>query len=630
MATIDERLETARERLQQKQPRTAVKLLRGILREAPNHIESLALLANVALAEKKFDMARDLLTRAIKFRPGNGVLRMNLGLAYFGLGQLDEAIAEYDAALQYKKQEGLIHFHRGNALAAKGRLNDAAHSFQRTIHLRPKFTPAHYRLADVLADAGAVNAAVGAYQKVLELEPRRDDAYVDLGNVLRRCDNDEQAMNCFRTALEINPRSVSALNNLANTLRAHGQPEAAAEHARRAVAIAPRNPVPHNSLGLALAKCGLEDEALASYQRALELRPNYANAHYNRAGLYQEFGNFDEAEAGYLKAIECDPKKPEAQYRLACLRLLRGELSAAWPLFDARWKMEEARGTERTFDQPAWDGGSLEGKTILLYAEQGFGDTLQFVRYAKLVKQRGATVILEAPRRLVPFLLTVEGIDRLIAKDEADRPAFDVQAALLSLPALLQTTLESIPADVPYLSANPDKISQWKSRIEAIPGLRVGIAWQGKKSYLRDATRSIPLMNFSRLAEIPGVHLLSLQKGHGSDQLQRLGDSGRIHDLGAELDKGSVAFEDTAAVMKHLDLVITSDTSIAHLAGGLGVPVWVALSYSPEWRWLLNRADSPWYPTMRLFRQPARHDWQATFEAVDVALRDLAAERGVN
>jgi hypothetical protein len=269
--------------------------------------------------------------------------------------------------------------------------------------------------------------------------------------------------------------------------------------------------------------------------------------------------------------------------------------------------------TPRHFRQPMWNGESLGGKTILLYAEQGLGDTIQFVRYASIVKQHGGTVVVECQKPLVGLLEGCPGVDQLVAQGD-DLPAFDVQAPLLSVPGILGTSVETIPARAPYLFAKAARVEPWRERL--IDGFKIGIAWQGNPAFRGDPFRSIPLRCFAPLAEIPGVCLVSLQKGAGTEQLAEVRDLFPVIELGSRLDD----FLDTAAVMGHLDLVITSDTAPAHLAGALGVPVWVALSFAPDWRWLLDRCDSPWYPTMRLFRQRELGNWDGVFQEIKEAL----------
>jgi hypothetical protein len=326
--------------------------------------------------------------------------------------------------------------------------------------------------------------------------------------------------------------------------------------------------------------------------------------------------------------LKLDPEFLSARWNRTLLSLLQGNFEQAWPEYERRWELP---GTpRRDFAEPLWDGSPLAGRTILLYAEQGLGDTVQFIRYVPLVKQCGGKVVVECQPHLLRLLSNMPEIDRLIAHG-SPLPAYDVRAPLLSLPGIFRTTLANVPATVPYLVADPALVEWWrqglaKSDVLPLPSVigpcfKVGIAWQGSVTYRYDRQRSIPLAYFSKLAEVPGIQLISLQKGPGTEQLAALGEGQRIVNLSRQLDEKSGAFMDTAAVMKNLDLVITSDTVVAHLAGALGVPVWVALALTPDWRWLLERDDSPWYPTMKLFRQTRFGDWAAVFERMAAELR---------
>jgi hypothetical protein len=297
--------------------------------------------------------------------------------------------------------------------------------------------------------------------------------------------------------------------------------------------------------------------------------------------------------------------------------LLTGDFERGWAEYQWRWKAEQCQW--RDFSQPLWDGRPLEGRTILLHAEQGLGDTIQFVRYAALVKQRGGGVVVECPTPLLSLLASCERIDRLMGRGD-ELPAFDLQAPLLSLPGIFHTSLDTIPADGPYLFADPGLVGRWRQELGGIAGFKIGIAWQGNPKNPDDRNRSIPLSDFEPLAGCSAVRLLSLQKEAGTEQLQKVAGRFPVIDLGSRLDEAAGAFMDTAAVMMNLDLVVTSDTAIAHLAGALGVPVWVAISFVPDWRWLLDRSDSPWYPTMRLFRQTRLGDWAGVFEEIKAAL----------
>jgi hypothetical protein len=266
-----------------------------------------------------------------------------------------------------------------------------------------------------------------------------------------------------------------------------------------------------------------------------------------------------------------------------------------------------------------WQGEPLAGKTILLHAEQGLGDTIQFIRYAPIVKQHGATVIVECQKPLLGLLQGCPGVDQLVGQGDAIA-GFDVHAPLLSVPGILKTTVETVPARIPYLFPKPALVEHWRTRLIQLGGFKIGIAWQGNPRYPNDRFRSIPLRCFAPLAQVPAVRLISLQKGPGAEQLAEVRNLFPIADLAGELDQQSGPFVDTAAVMKNLDLVITSDTAAAHLAGALGAAVWVALPSAPDWRWSLDRCDSPWYPTMRLFRQRDWGNWQDVFEEIEQAL----------
>jgi hypothetical protein len=301
-------------------------------------------------------------------------------------------------------------------------------------------------------------------------------------------------------------------------------------------------------------------------------------------------------------------------------RLRLGDYAGGWPDYEWRYKLKEF--VMPNFAQPRWNGERLDGKTILLAAEQGLGDTLQFVRYAAVVRQRCAKVIVACQKALIPLLSNIPSIDQLFLPG-VELPHFDAWASLVSLPGIMGTTLETIPAEVPYLFPSKDLVEKWQGDLQTSPGFKVGICWQGSPDYKADRERSIPLAEFAPLARVPGVQLISLQKGHGAEQMAQCSDSVPVADLASRLDVSSGPFTDTAAVMKSLDLIITADTAIAHLAGGLGAPVWIALAYVAHWCWIWERDDSPWYPSARLFRQTERGNWKPVFTRMAEALAQL-------
>jgi hypothetical protein len=360
-----------------------------------------------------------------------------------------------------------------------------------------------------------------------------------------------------------------------------------------------------------------------SYQRALELNSADAQANSNLANAFRNLGRYDEALASYARALELNDEYATAHCSRAMLRLMLGDFENGWLEYEWRWKTRQA--LKREFSAPRWDGDPLGTKTILLYDEQGFGDTFQFVRFASLVKEKNpaATVILECQRPLVKVLAGCIGVDQMIPRGDP-LPSIDCQAPLLTLPAIVGTSLKNIPGNNPYLSADPTLVAVWGERLRQLTGLRIGINWHGRPGTQGFSRRNVPLQNFAPLAAVPGVHLVSLQIGEGCEQLPAAIDDGlSIVDLGDDFDALHGPFMDTAAVMMNLDLIISSDTSIAHLAGAIGVPVWLALPLIADWRWLLDRQDSPWYPTVRLFRQKVAGDWQRVIAEMAAELHRL-------
>ncbi len=397
-------------------------------------------------------------------------------------------------------------------------------------------------------------------------------------------------------------------------------------HLERAVAahwamfrIEPDNAEAHYNGGNVLQDLGRLDDALAAYDAALGLAPGYVEAHVHRGNTLKELGRLDDALAAYEAALRIKPDLAEARFNISLVHLLWGRFAEGWRGYEYRWLAPGILGGKRRHaDSPLWTGDSTDGRTILLWAEQGFGDAIQFVRYVPMLIQRGWRVILEVRPPLARLFAGIAGAT-VVAVGES-LPPFDVQCPLLSLPLVFATTAETIPAPVPYLEPGQDAVAKWSSRLPR-DGLRVGVVWQGNPGHKHDRNRSFRSEQFSPLAALPGVHLISLQKEAGVDQLARLSSEAGIHTLGPDYDGGD--FLDTAAVIMALDLVIGADTSVVHLAGALGRPVWVALPTVPDWRWLTEREHSPWYPTMRLFRQTKRGDWDGVFVRIAAELCGL-------
>ncbi|MDX1927851.1 MAG: tetratricopeptide repeat-containing glycosyltransferase family protein [Pirellulaceae bacterium] len=433
------------------------------------------------------------------------------------------------------------------------------------------------------------------YRDVLGKSPNDANAWCFLGIALHDQRQYASAVECYRKALKLNPEFPIALNNLGNSLR--------------------------------YVNC--VEEADQCFQKAIDLKPDYLNAFKNRGTLHVWTGNLERGLAYYEQALKINPNEAELHRNLGVIYLLQGRYEEGWNEYRWRWKVGDLHRANKSI--PVWDGSDVAGRRILLTAEQGLGDTLNFVRFAQVLRSRGAHTLVHCQPQLLALLQNAPKLGAMYPNSLNIEQPMDAQCSLVDVADILHLNEQSIPSDSPYLFPSPQLANYWARRFpkkvtpnstpHSKPGAcRVGIAWQGNPDHQADIFRSIPLARFEPLAEVPGVELISLQSGFGAEQLTTWRGAKPIVALGSEVDKTSGAFMDTAAIMLQLDLVITSDTSIAHLAGALGVPTWLALNYVPDWRWLLQREDSPWYPTLRLFRQDSLGDWSGVFSKIQQAL----------
>ncbi|HEY9805411.1 MAG TPA: tetratricopeptide repeat protein, partial [Candidatus Obscuribacterales bacterium] len=424
----------------------------------------------------------------------------------------------------------------------------------------------------------------------------------------------QQAEQLYRLILQQKSDYFPALHGLGLIAYQAGYIDEAIAHYRQAIALKPDSADAYNNLGLALLANGEYAAAVASYQQAIALNANYAEAYNNLGHALRHQGKVAEAIAAYDQAIGLKPEFVSPHWNRSLALLLGGDLQQGFAEYEWRWRREGKQ--LRPFPQPLWDGSDLAGRRILLYAEQGFGDTIQFIRYATWVAERGGQVVVECQAPLVRLVQTVPGVQTVVPQGEA-LPAFEVQRPLMSLPWLHGTTLETVPATVPYLQVPNSSTASLNTPLGT--QLKVGFVWSGNPENRNNRNRSCTTADFRPLLDIPGVTLYSLQKAAQPEELAQLGEVGyRLQDLSPQLQD----FGDTAAAIAQLDLVITVDTAVAHLAGALGKPVWVLLSFAPDWRWMLEREDTPWYPTMRLFRQAEFGDWAGVFTRVVTALQE--------
>lgn len=621
---------------------------------------------------------------ALRLRPDYALALNNRGLALQGLGHLEAALASLNQALASRPEYPEACYNRGNVLRDLGRLEAALASFERALQLRPSFPEAHNNRGNVLRDLGRYAEALAAFQCALQVRPRYAEAWYNCGRMLRDLGRREKALDSYEQALRLRPNYAEALNgygtalhelhrceealasferavlvkpdyadahsNRGNVLRDLGRIPDALDSYRRALAIRPDHAAAHNNLGNALHELHRFEEALEHYDRALQLQPDYAEAHNNRGYALQLLQRPDEALASYARALALRPQYAAAHFNRATAWLLSGNFDRGWAEYE--WRGQGVRSRFRTAQgppQPLWLGEEpLAGKTILLHAEQGLGDTIQFCRYVPLVATLGARVCLEVPQTLASLLASLGGLAQISMQSEsteaADLPAFDYQCPLMSLPLAFKTTLTTIPATVPYLQSDSTRRHRWAARLAgerdaSRPGaeaeqrrLRVGLVWSGgvrrdrPERWPVDARRNISLAKLARLRH-PGIEFYSLQKGEPAEsewaQLSEQGWYGPpLIDYTGELHD----FADTAGLIEQLDLVISVDTSTAHLAGALGKPVWILNRFDTCWRWLLDRIDSPWYPTARLYRQERPGDWENVIERVRVDLHALAAD----
>ncbi len=457
--------------------------------------------------------------------------------------------------------------------------------------------------------AGDFPGAEKAMRKAIAIFPSHPLPYGNLGVILKDQGQVDEGIKFLKKALEIQPNDAQSMCNLGAVYIAKEQHEAAVEILERALAIDPNFVLAHNNLSSTLPNVGRIADAIAAAKRAIALRPDYAEAYNNLAFAYAMNGDMHDAVKHYRHAISLRHDLPMAHKNLGLCLLYLNQYVEGWKEYEWRWLADQRR--PRTAAQPLWTGGPLEGKTILLFAEQGLGDALQFARFAPMLAARGARVVLEIHTQLQHFARRLDGVAEVLPIFQTP-PPFDTYQALMSVPGILGIGPDNIPGDVPYLSADPAKVEAWKQRL-GTHGFKIGIIWQGKGETVIQKSRSSPLAALLPLTQIEGVRLISLQKDVYRDEGDVDIATLPIERLPEDFDTGPDAFGDTAAIMENLDLVITIDSAVSHLAGGLGVPVWVALKNTPDWRWQIAETTSPWYPTARLYRQPTPGDWQTVF-----------------
>jgi tetratricopeptide (TPR) repeat protein len=606
----------------------ATALYELILKAEPHNAGCLFHLGLIAQQRGRHDEAITLFTRAAaRNNPG---LHDALGTSYSALGRIPEAIVAHRRALAIKPDFFEACYNLGNAYQNLGDISRATACFRQTLVQRPDLAEPYNNLGNLLASEKKSDEAAIAFRRAMILHPDFAAAHNNLGNVLKEGFHFGEAAICFEQALRIQADYVEAHYNLGNTLLEAARLDDAILAFRRAVTIRPDLTEAYNNLGAALHMQGSPDQAILCYDRSLVLDPSFPEAHSNLGTVFRDRGNFEKAEASYRKAIVGNPDYALAHSNLAVTLLLQGHYAEGLPEFEWRRQRGPSQTKPRPDLPPRWRGENPAGRTLLLQAEQGLGDVLQFARYASVIAEQGGRVILDVYPPLQRLLASLPGVAAVLTPNDPLPPDIDWHLPMMSAPLVMGTRLETIPADIPYLTADATSRDVWRHRLAGLSGLKVGLVWAGDPrlrdpyAHAVDRRRSMALAQLTPLLALPGVRFVSLQKGDAAAQIADLPADLRPFDpMDAITD-----FADTAAVIANLDLVISVDTAVVHLAGALGKPVWILSRLDACWRWLADRDDSPWYPTARLFRQTTPGEWRTVIETVAKDLTRLVEKNG--
>jgi tetratricopeptide (TPR) repeat protein len=586
---------------------------------SPGDVQGLYRAGLAQAHERNLDSAAELLSRCLALQPTFAAAPRALGAVLLSAGRNREATLALERACALMPASFAVHFELGAAYLALGQTGQAAASYRKAAKLNPDDANTHNGLGNALKMEGKLQDAVRAYERAVKASPVHAEAWFNLGTTRQIQEKYPKAIDAYARSLALYPGNPSAENNLGVVLKAQGRIGEAIAAFRRAMSLKPDYALAMANLGAVLQNENQLEEAVSMLRSALALNPNDAQALGNLGNAYLALNRPDEAIAAYEKALATDPAFAGNTYNMALARLVSGDFENGWAGYDSRLETAAHR-RKYPFNRPRWNGVEpIAGRTLLVYAEQGLGDTLQFVRYVPMLEARGARVIVRVQAGLKVFLADQAFTAAVIGTGDP-LPDHDLQCSLLSLPRHFGTRLDSIPAVVPYLAANESKVAQWRGVFARADGLKVGLVWAGNPKHQFDHNRSVPLALFSAVTDGVAAHFFALQKEIPKEDVPALAATPRITDL----SKYITNFAETAAIVAALDLVITVDTSVAHLAGALGKKAWVLISHAPDWRWLLDRSDSPWYPSVRLFRQPVLGDWTPVIQEIRTELAEIA------
>ena len=591
-----------------------------------NYAEAYLVRGNALIKLKRFEAALADFDWAIHLRPDYPEAYSNRGVALKELGRLDDAVVSYDRAIALRSDYVEAFSNRGHVLRLLKRFDEAVVSYTRAVMINLHYPEVLLNLGILLRELKRFDEALNYFDRLIHLSSEYDEAYLNHGITLQEMKRFGEAISFHEKAISLNPSNHKAYQNRGYALMQMKQFEASIDSFNQALRLNPEYHEAYSNRGVALFFLRRLDEALKSFDLAIGIKSDFSEAHSHRGIVLHELKLFDVALSSFDASITSNPDNAESYWNKSISLLLTSEFRWGWELYEWRWSSVALKESKRAFMQSIWLGEcSLQGKTIFLHSEQGLGDTLQFCRYAEQMQAQGARVILEVQKPLVHVLKNLKGVDVLIGRG-SDLPVFDYHCPLLSLPLAFKTDLKTIPASVPYLHAEPERVQRWRQHLGS-SGFKIAICWQGNSQSSVDVGRSFPVALFACIAAIPGVRLISLQKNEGTEQLTALPTGMKVETLPDDFDEGDSAFLDSAAIMQCVDLVITSDTALTHLAGALGVKTFLPLKYVPDWRWLLDRQDSPWYPNHRLFRQQQIDDWSSVFASMAQAVVDMKESR---
>ena len=567
------------------------------------------IMGNEAEAEANF-------LRFVELSPNDPRGYFNLGNAFYGQGKLEGALLCFETAIQFDPKYVEAMNNRASVLQEMGRLQDAVGAYCDTIDIKPDYPDAYINLGNALYELGRLEEARGSLERAAALQPNNAKIYNSLGVILKALSLTDDAIFQFKKALSLNPDYAEAHSNLGSALRQAGKLEESIIAYQKSLALTPDNATVYANLGVAYKESGKIKEAVESGGKSLSLNPKNSVAYNNLGVAYQAQGKLKEALESFEQALTINPDFAEAHWNFAIALLLSGDYERGWAEYE--WGFVAKQRIARKTDKPLWDGLPLDGKIILIRSEQGLGDTIQFTRFLPLVKAEGGKVILECQAPLVDLLKNC-GADEVVSRSEPDgdpqRP-FDVWFPLMSLPGHYKVKLNEVSPKMPYIYSDPARQSKWHHYFKGETRLKIGIVWAGSPTHQDDRNRSCSLADFLPLLKLEGIAWYSLQKGEAVSEIDLLPSDVNLHSIGNELQD----FSDTAAVINDLDILISVDTSVVHVAGAMGKEVWALLQFAPDWRWLQARSDTPWYPSMRLYRQKSAGDWGGVLDEVVEAI----------